>query len=326
MSNLEASAPKVGNPFVPLPRIPPRRVAAIDCGPNSVRLLVVEHHGDDVRELTRRFEIVRLGEGLDAHGRFAPAALERARTVLTAYATELRGLGVAPEDVRMCRTWSTRRAAGGGGALDGLAREVLGVAPRTVSGEEEARLAFAGAVRGLAASVRPPFLVADIGGGSTRFAYGAGIARHVVSAEVGCVRVAERYLRADPPTAAEVAEARDAVAAGLDRALAVLPSVRSATLVGLSEAVGSVAALVLGGDGIVHRAVLDRKDVTRVTEKVLALPAAGRRALAGIHPGMLDVLAASALVVRTVMERTDADRIVVSEHDILDGVALDPPQ
>ncbi|HWG98589.1 MAG TPA: Ppx/GppA phosphatase family protein [Pilimelia sp.] len=299
------------------------RVAAIDCGTNSVRLLVADlppDGGPTLTTLTRRMEIVRLGQGVDRTGRLAPEAIERTRAALAGYAAEISAL--APDRVRMVATSATRDAAN----AEDFRRMVvatLGVAPEVVTGEEEARLSFAGAVRGLSAPA--PYLVVDIGGGSTEFVVGAGEVAAAVSVDVGCVRMTERHLRDDPPTREQVAAAEADIGAAVRRALAAVNADGAATLVGLAGSVTTVTALALGLEGYepdrIHRAVVPYAQVAKVTGELLAATTAQRRALPAMHPGRADVIAAGALVLRTILEQAGMTEVVASETDILDGIA-----
>ncbi|GGJ99718.1 hydrolase [Pilimelia anulata] len=296
------------------------RVAAVDCGTNSVRLLVADLHPAGATELVREMEIVRLGEGVDRTGRLAPAALDRTRAALARYA----GL-IAAHDcarVRMCAT-SASRDAENAAEFTAMVEATLGVTPEVISGAEEARLSFAGAIDGLAAP--GPRLVVDIGGGSTEFVLGDTAVAHARSVDVGCVRMTERHLHADPPTADQVAAAAADITAAVDAALDAVPGRTAATFVGLAGSVTTVAALALGlraYDPVrLHHAVIPYGDVARVTDELLTSSVAARRALPVMHPGRADVIAAGALVLRTAMERTGHQFVTVSEHDILDGIA-----
>jgi exopolyphosphatase/guanosine-5'-triphosphate,3'-diphosphate pyrophosphatase len=294
------------------------RVAAIDCGTNSVRLLVADVRDPELTELIRRMEIVRLGEGVDRTGRLTDAALARTRTALRDYAEEIRRWGA--ERVRMVATSATRDASNAR-AFTAMVVETLGVTPEVVTGEQEARLAYLGAVRVLPADARPPYLVVDIGGGSTEFV----TETRSISVDIGCVRMTERYLRADPPTPAEVAAAEAEIRATVDRALATIGGMEHGTLIGLAGSVGTVTAIALDLPAYlperVHHARIPYPDVAKVTEELLAMPRARRLALPVMHPGRADVIGAGALILRIVMERTGADAVLHSEHDILDGIA-----
>ena len=293
------------------------RVAAIDCGTNSIRLLVSD---DGTADLTRRMEIVRLGEGVDRTGRLSEAAIERTRAALATYRAAIDELGAT--SIRMCATSASRDASNADDFRD-MVRATLGVDPEVISGEEEARLSFAGAVRGLTAGA--PYLVVDIGGGSTEFVTGTSAVEAAISVVVGCVRWTERHLNADPPTPAQVAAAEADVTAAVDRALAAVPGRAAATLVGLAGSVTTVAALALDLPGYdparIHHTRIPYDAVAKVAACLLAAPVAARRGLPVMHPGRADVIGAGALVLRIIMERSGQDAVIASEHDILDGIA-----
>jgi exopolyphosphatase/guanosine-5'-triphosphate,3'-diphosphate pyrophosphatase len=297
------------------------RVAAIDCGTNSVRLLVADASATGLSDLSRRMEIVRLGEGVDRTGRLADAAIERTRQALIGYAAEIAELGVGA--VRMCAT-SASRDASNAADFRAMVRATLGVDPEVITGDAEARLSFTGAVTGLTAQA--PYLVVDIGGGSTEFVVGTSDVDSAISVDIGCVRMTERHLHDDPPTAAQVAAAEKDIAADVDRALAAVPGRAAATLVGLAGSVTTVTALALDLDGYVperiHHARIPYVDVARVTDELLAMTVAQRLALPMMHPGRADVIGAGALVLKVIMERSGQAEVVASEHDILDGIAL----
>jgi exopolyphosphatase / guanosine-5'-triphosphate,3'-diphosphate pyrophosphatase len=316
---------------------PTMRVAAIDCGTNSIRLLVADlpepgrtgerdgggSGGDGaLTDVARRMEIVRLGQGVDRTGRLAPEAMERTRVALADYAAQITALGA--DRVRMVATSATRDAANAEAFRDMVVR-TLGTAPEVVSGEEEARLSFAGAVRGLPADTAAPYLVVDIGGGSTEFVLGRASVEHAVSVDAGCVRMTERHLHDDPPTPAQVRAAEVDIEAAVDEALRIVPARSARTLVGLAGSVTTVTALVLGLDSYrpdrIHHASIDRADVSRVTDELLAMTRAERLAQPVMHPGRADVIGAGALILRVVMHRCGAGSVVASEHDILDGIA-----
>ena len=295
------------------------RVAAIDCGTNSVRLLIADVVGDTLTDVSRRMEIVRLGEGVDRAGRLSPEAIDRTRRALLGYAAEIAELGVAT--VRMVATSATRDASNAADFRD-MVRGVLGVDPEVISGDEEARLSFTGAVRGLDAE--PPYLIVDIGGGSTEFVTGRSSITGAISVDVGCVRMTERHLTSDPPAAAEIAAAEADITAAVDRALAAVPGRDATTLVGLAGSVTTVTALALGlpeyDAARIHHARVGYDAVAKVTADLLAATVAERRALAVMHPGRADVIGAGALILRIIMERSGQRSVVASEHDILDGI------
>jgi len=304
------------------------RVAAIDCGTNSLRLLVadVNRRAGTLSEVDRRMEIVRLGQGVDATGRLAEDALARTLQALTGYAGIVAAAGATA--VRMVATSATRDAANAADFVAGV-RGVLGIAPEVLSGDEEARLSFLGATLELAAGPgqdRPPYLVADIGGGSTEFVLGdPARVTAAVSVDIGCVRMTERHLHGDPPAPAEVAAARADIDAALDVVAAKIPVTGARTLVGLAGSVTTVAALALGLDGYdaarIHHSRIGVGQVREQTARLLALPQADRARLAVMHPGRVDVIAGGALVLTAIMDRFGFGEVLVSEHDILDGIA-----
>jgi exopolyphosphatase/guanosine-5'-triphosphate,3'-diphosphate pyrophosphatase len=300
-------------------------VAAVDCGTNSLRLLVADlpaSGGGQLVELVRRMEIVRLGEGVDRTGRLAAGAIERTRLVLAGYAGEIRRLGA--RRVRMVATSATRDAANAA-EFTGMVAETLGTVPELISGEQEARLSYAGAVRGLPAGARPPYLVVDIGGGSTELVAGRKRPGPACSVDIGCVRMTERHFHGDPPEPAEVAAAEAEITAVVDRALAVVGGRRPGTLIGLAGSVTTVAGIALGLPAYqadqIHHARIPFHQVARVTAELLGMPRGQRRALPVMHPGRADVIGAGALILRIVMDRAGAGSVLVSEHDILDGIA-----
>jgi exopolyphosphatase / guanosine-5'-triphosphate,3'-diphosphate pyrophosphatase len=267
-------------------------------------------------------EIVRLGQGVDRTGRLAPEAIERTRVALAAYAAQIEQVGA--ERVRMCATSASRDAANAADFTD-MVVATLGVPPEVVSGDEEARLSYTGAVRGLTAPA--PYLVVDIGGGSTEFVTGSDPAGPdgAISVDIGCVRMTERHLRADPPTAPQVAAAEADIAAAVDRALAAVPGRGAATLVGLAGSVTTVVGMALDLPAYdpqrIHHARVSYDDVAKVTADLLAMPVARRLEVPVMHPGRADVIGAGALVLRVIMERAGMPAVVASEHDILDGIA-----
>jgi exopolyphosphatase/guanosine-5'-triphosphate,3'-diphosphate pyrophosphatase len=300
------------------------RVAAIDCGTNSIRLLIADLHADGpLTDVIRRMEIVRLGEGVDRTGRLADAAIERTRRVLSEYAGQVAGYGAAR--VRMVATSATRDAEN---AEDfrAMVRATLGAEPEVVSGDEEARLSFTGAVRGLPADAEPPYLVVDIGGGSTEFVVGESTVDSAISVDIGCVRMTERHLPGDPPTRDQIAAAEADITAAVDRALDAVDGKRANTLVGLAGSVTTVVALARGlteyDPSKIHHARVPYPEIVRVTGDLLAQTRAARLSTAVMHPGRADVIGAGALVLRVIMERSGADSVIASEHDILDGIAL----
>ncbi|MFF5085147.1 exopolyphosphatase [Actinoplanes sp. NPDC000266] len=296
------------------------RVAAIDCGTNSIRLLVADVTGGGLTDVTRQMEIVRLGEGVDRTGRLSDAAIARTRKALVGYAAEIEAHDVAR--VRMCATSASRDADNAQDFRD-MVRGVLGVDPEVISGDEEARLSFAGAVAGLSAP--SPYLIVDIGGGSTEFVTGSADVDHAISMDIGCVRMTERHLHGDPPTAAEIVAAERDIRAAVDVALAAVPGKEARTLVGLAGTVTTVVALAEGLPSYdptrIHHAKVTYEQVAAVTAEVLAMSVAERRSLPVMHPGRADVIGGGALILRIIMERAGQSSVIASEHDILDGIA-----
>lgn len=312
------------------------RVAAIDCGTNSIRLLVADattgpDGAAELSDVVRLMEIVRLGQGVDRTGELAPEALERTLAATDTYAALCEEHGV--EAVRFVATSATRDARNRDVFVDGV-RERLGVEPEVISGTEEAALSFAGAVRALAPEDGPA-LVVDIGGGSTELVLGdvgptAGPPTASTSLDMGCVRMTERHLATDPPTAEEIAAAERDVRDALESGAAVVPLGGVRTLVGVAGSVTTVTAHALHLDRYrpeaINGARLPVADVLAACEELLHATRAERAALPYMHPGRVDVIGAGALVWAEVVRRVAADSgidtVVASEHDILDGIAL----
>ena len=301
------------------------RVAAVDCGTNSVRLLVAEIAADlsKLTDLERRMEIVRLGQGVDQTGVLAPAALERTFTAMRGYAKLIAAHGA--EEVRVVATSATRDARNRAEFVDGVV-DIFGVEPEVVTGAEEAALSFAGATRGLLAPRPPrPYLVVDIGGGSTEFVYGTAEVEAASSVDIGCVRMTERHLRGDPPTPDQIA----AAVADIDAALAVVcktvPVDEARTMVGLAGSVTTVAGMALGlteyDSARIHLSRITAAQVHEVTRGLLHSTHQERAAIGVMHPGRIDVIGAGALILDRVMREYGFGAVVASERDILDGVA-----
>ena len=310
------------------------RVAGIDCGTNSIRLLVADVDTDTgtLVDVERTMEVVRLGQGVDRTGRIAPEALERALDATRRYAARCAELGV--ESIRYVATSATRDAENRHEFVDGV-RDAIGVEPEVVDGEEEARLSFRGAAGVLGSRHPGPFLVVDLGGGSTELVLGTTAPIAAYSMDVGCVRLTERHLYGDPPTAAEIAAASADVRAALDAASAVVPLGETVTLVGLAGTITSVTAHALGlpryDPQVIDGSLLPADAVLAAAEDLLHRTHAERAALPFMHPGRVDVIGAGALVWAEVVRRVQRDvaragrtlgPIVTSEHDILDGITL----
>ncbi|WP_369144618.1 exopolyphosphatase [Streptomyces sp. R44] len=299
------------------------RVAGIDCGTNSIRLLVADVHPEtgELIELDRRMTIVRLGQGVDKTGRLAPEALERTFAACREYAGIIEELGA--ERLRFVATSASRDAENRQDFVNGVV-EILGVEPEVITGDQEAEFSFTGATGELHGDDRR--LVVDIGGGSTEFVVGNKHVEAARSVDIGCVRLTERHVRHDPPTAEEVAAIRADVRTALDLAAETVPIDAAETLVGLAGSVTTVAAIALGlpeyDSEKIHHARISAAQVAEVTERLLASTHEERAAIPVIHPGRIDVIIAGALVLREIVERVGAPEVVVSEHDILDGIAL----
>lgn len=296
------------------------RVAAVDCGTNSLRLLVADVADGRLSDVHREMRVVRLGEGVDRTGELAPAALDRTRAALADYAATCRSLGA--ERVRMVATSATRDARNRE-EFTGLVRSVLGADPEVVTGDAEAALTFDGATRALDAD-EGPFVVVDIGGGSTEVVLGTRTVEAARSVDVGCVRLHERHLRDDPPSAAQVMAATADVDAALATVRRAVPVERGRLSVFVAGTATTVAAHALGLPGYdAHRIHLSRfpaDQVRAACTSLLELPRADRAALPYMHPGRVDVIGAGALVMRRVVDALGLP-VVVSEADILDGIA-----
>ncbi|MFB7208155.1 exopolyphosphatase [Streptomyces sp. NPDC056255] len=306
------------------------RVAAIDCGTNSIRLLVADADPStgELVELDRRMEIVRLGQGVDRTGRLAPEALERTFAACRQYATVINEHGA--QRIRFVATSASRDAENRDDFVRGVL-EILGVEPEVISGDQEAEFSFTGATKELAGRdhLAQPYLVVDIGGGSTEFVVGDDHVRAARSVDIGCVRMTERHLVhdgvvTDPPTDAQIAAIRADIDAALDLAEQSVPLTGAATLVGLAGTVTTVAAIALGLDAYdseaIHHSRISFEQVQEITGRLLGSTHAERAAMGAMHPGRVDVITSGALVLLAVMERTGAREVVVSEHDILDGI------
>jgi exopolyphosphatase/guanosine-5'-triphosphate,3'-diphosphate pyrophosphatase len=304
-----------------------RRVAAVDCGTNTIKLLVAELDRDtgEERELVREMRMVRLGQDVDRTGRLAEEALARTFAAVEEYAAIVAEHGAVA--VRFCATSAARDAENAGDFAAGIESR-LGIAPEVVTGAEEAQLSYDGATRRLAGHGLPgPVLVIDIGGGSTELILGpvagTGTVQAAESLDIGSVRMTERHLRSDPPTPDEVAAAGRDIAAAVEAS--AVPVSRARTVIGVAGTITTVAAGVLGLESY-DRAAIDlsepaTSDVHDLTARLLAMTVAERRALRYMHPGRADVVGAGALILDEVLRRTTVDTLLVSESDILDGIA-----
>ncbi|MER8223237.1 Ppx/GppA phosphatase family protein [Streptomyces sp. NPDC094143] len=307
------------------------RVAAVDCGTNSIRLLVADADPatGELVDLDRRMTIVRLGQGVDRTGRLAPEALRRTFAACREYAAVLKEHGA--ERLRFVATSASRDAENRDEFVRGVL-DILGVEPEVITGDQEAEFSFTGATKELAGSdhLPTPYLVVDIGGGSTEFVVGDDRVRAARSVDVGCVRMTERHLvRAgvvsDPPSEEQIAAMRADIEAALDLAEETVPLREARTLVGLAGSVTTVSAIAQElpayDSEAIHHSRVPLERVRGITEWLLRSTHAERAAVPSMHPGRVDVIGAGALVLLSIMERIGAEEVVVSEHDILDGIA-----
>jgi exopolyphosphatase / guanosine-5'-triphosphate,3'-diphosphate pyrophosphatase len=302
------------------------RVAAIDCGTNSIRLLIADVSGGRLRDVHRETRIVRLGQGVDATGEFAPEAIERTKQALVDYAALIKAHDA--QRVRMVAT-SAARDVSNRDDFFAMTGDVLGTVAEVITGQEEAELSFRGAV-GELDDAGAPFVVVDLGGGSTEIVVGSGVVTASYSADIGCVRLTERCLHSDPPTPAEVQAARQMVRERLDAALRVVPVEGARTWVGLAGTMTTLSALAHNmttyDAAAIHLSRVSGADLLAVCDRLIGMTRSQRAALAPMHEGRADVIGGGAIVVqelaRELRERAGIDELIVSEHDILDGIAL----
>ena len=310
------------------------RVATVDCGTNSVRLLIADivpgEGGGTLTDVERRMEIVRLGEGVDETGMLSPAALKRTFAAMRGYAALIEqhgiGAGLGPLKTRVVATSATRDAGNRADFVSGVV-DIFGVVPEVITGDEEAELSFVGATRELAA-LRParPYLVVDIGGGSTEFVLGSSVVEAARSIDIGCVRMTERHLKdGDPPSPQQISSAAADIDAALDAVRATVPVAEARTLVGLAGSVTTVAGIALDlpeyDSSRLHLSRITATQVHDVTRRLLHATRAERAEFGVMHPGRVDVIGAGALILDRIMREYGFGAVVVSEHDILDGLA-----
>ena len=307
-----------------------RRLASVDIGTNSVRLLVADIEGEGtaarVTTVDRRMRITRLGQGVDGDHRLHPDAIARTLAVLDEYGAAARELGV--EALRATATSAARDSSNRDDLFDPAAR-ALGVRPELLSGDEEARLSFLGATANLGMSGEPaPYLVVDIGGGSTEFVLGTDAPEGVISVDVGCVRITEQYLHSDPPAPEELSAAVSVVRDHLTDVEREIPNLRDAkTLVGLAGTVTTVAAIEQGLPAYdrerIHHFRLTRAAVEDVFRTLALESAEDRRHNPGLERERVDVIVGGAIVLAAVLRAFAFDEMLVSEDDILDGLVRD---
>ena len=303
------------------------RVAAIDCGTNSIRLLIADIENGNLTDVVRQMIVVRLGEGVDKTGEFSSAALERTFAAVDEYAKliELH----QPERIKFVATSASRDVSNREVFVTGI-KSRLGIEPSVISGDEEARLSFLGATADLLTdekAPKAPYLVVDIGGGSTEFVLGDTSPQQALSTNVGCVRMTERHLVGDPPTTEQIAAATKDIDAAIEQAGKVVDLTKAQSLIGLAGSVTTVAALALGlkayKSEVIHGSRISAQQVHEVASELLAMPRAKRAELGPMHPGRVDVIGGGALVLDRIMQKTGIAEVVVSERDILDGIARD---
>lgn len=299
-----------------------KRVAALDCGTNSIRLLIAEENSEasTFTEISRKMLIVKLGEGVDRNKAFLPDAISRTLAALKVFAADLAEAKV--EQVRFCATSATRDAQNRDEFLIPVA-QILGITPEVISGEEEAKLSFKGATQALD-EASGPFLVVDIGGGSTEFVLGSNHVDSARSVNIGCVRMSERHFKNDPPTQSEIESAREDIKNAIARAAEVVPIKSAKTLVAVAGTATTVAAAALNlakyDSELIHLAKINAIDTRRVSDWLLSLTRQERSDLGYMHPGRIDVIAAGSLVLAEIIEATGLESFTASENDILDGI------
>jgi exopolyphosphatase / guanosine-5'-triphosphate,3'-diphosphate pyrophosphatase len=307
------------------------RVAAIDCGTNSIRLLIADVADGRVVDLHREMRIVRLGQGVDATGQFAADALARTQAALTDYTALLNRYQV--RKVRMVATSATRDAANRqeffAMTAEVLAAAAPGAVAEVITGEEEAALSFHGVVAELDPGAGP-FVVTDLGGGSTELVSGNQQVEAAYSADIGCVRLTERCLHSDPPTATEVAAAREVARKRLGEAMRVVPVDGARTWVGVAGTMTTISALAQQmttyDPAAIHLSRVGFTALLEACDQLIGMTRTQRLALGPMHEGRADVIAGGAIIVEELAyalgQRAGIDTLVVSEHDILDGIAL----
>ena len=297
------------------------RVAAIDCGTNSLRLLIADIDGKNFREIYRDMQIVRLGQGVDKNKAFAPEAIKRTLSGTQEFANIIRSKGV--EKIRFCATSATRDATNRDLFINGV-QQILGVTPEVIPGTEEAALSFTGATTEFGQELAP-FLVVDIGGGSTEFVIGSTSVESARSVNIGCVRMSERHLISQPPTPEQIAAATTDIDAAIVDASTTVNFAAAQTLIAVAGTATTVAAAALELEHYdrhaIHLSRISAKKVHEVATMFAAMTREEIAALGYMHAGRVDVITSGSLVLSRVMTLTGATEFVTSESDILDGIA-----
>ena len=297
------------------------RVAAIDCGTNSIRLLIADISNGIFKEVVRSMEVVRLGQGVDKNKSFHPDAIKRTLDAVEMFSEVIASKGV--ERIRFCATSATRDATNRSLFTDGV-RGILGVEVEVIPGEEEAMLSFNGATKELMQS-DAPYLVVDIGGGSTEFVFGSNKVENAKSVDIGCVRMSERHFTSQPTTMDQVARAIIDIDSAIAQAASVVPISNAKTLVAVAGTATTVAAAALElkdyDRHLIHSARISADKVHKVSAMFQSMNKDEIENLGYMHPGRVDVITAGSLVLSRVMAATGASEFVASESDILDGMA-----
>jgi len=297
------------------------RVAAIDCGTNSIRLLIADITNGNFKEVLRTMEIVRLGQGVDQNKAFHPDAIDRTLAAVEKFAELIKSKGV--EKVRFCATSATRDASNRELFTNGV-KKILGVDVEVIPGEEEARLSFIGATKELAQN-DGPFLVVDIGGGSTEFVFGNESVDSAKSVNIGCVRMSERHLIDQPPSMSQISQAIIDIDIAIAQAAAIVPISEAKTLVAVAGTATTVAAAALKLDQydryLIHLSRIPATSVHQVAGMFQSMDKDQIASLGYMHPGRVDVITSGALILSRIMAATGAREFVASESDILDGIA-----
>ncbi len=297
------------------------RVAAIDCGTNSIRLLIADISNGIFKEVVRSMEVVRLGQGVDKNKSFHPDAIKRTLDAVEVFSEVIASKGV--ERIRFCATSATRDATNRSLFTDGV-RGILGVEVEVIPGEEEAMLSFNGATKELMQS-DAPYLVVDIGGGSTEFVFGSNKVENAKSVDIGCVRMSERHFTSQPTTMDQVARAIIDIDSAIAKAASVVPISNAKTLVAVAGTATTVAAAALElkeyDRHLIHLARISADKVHKVSAMFQSMNKDEIANLGYMHPGRVDVITAGSLVLSRIMAATSASEFVASESDILDGMA-----
>ena len=300
---------------------PVMRVAAIDCGTNSIRLLIADVDGTNFREIVREMEIVRLGQGVDKTGQFHPDAITRTLAAVDSYARTIAAKGV--EKIRFCATSATRDATNRDLFINGV-KERLGIEPEVIPGEVEAALSFQGATKDFNKD-EGTCLVIDIGGGSTEFVFGTEKVEFAKSMNIGCVRMSERHFTGGEAEPGQIAAATADIDEAIAQAAKIVPIEDAKTLIAVAGTATTVAAAALDLPEYdrysIHLSRISAEKTHAISKQFLAMSRDARAALGYMHPGRVDVIGAGALVLSRIMYATGASEFVASESDILDGMA-----